>query len=126
MQLANLNAVEAFITKDGSEIRELAGPGRPDSAEAVNQSLAEASLPPGAATQAHYHAVTEELYLITAGAGRLRVGEEERDVVVGDCITIPPGVEHKLVNTGDEVLRLLCCCAPPYSHDDTIITEPDA
>ena len=22
-----------------------------------------------------------------------------------------------------ETLRLLCCCAPAYEHDDTIITE---
>lgn len=125
MELANLQAVEAFTTKDGSEIRELAGPGRPDSAAAVNQSLAEATLPPGGATTAHYHPRTEELYFFTAGTGRLRVGDEERAVGPGDCVTIPAGVEHKLWNTGDVPMKLLCCCAPAYSHEDTVLTEPE-
>jgi quercetin dioxygenase-like cupin family protein len=35
---------------------------------------------------------------------------------------IPPGAVHKLVNTGSEPLRLLCCCAPAYSDDDTVLT----
>jgi hypothetical protein len=36
---------------------------------------------------------------------------------------ILPGQRHKLWNTGAEPLRLLCCCAPAYEHNDTIITE---
>jgi mannose-6-phosphate isomerase-like protein (cupin superfamily) len=34
---------------------------------------------------------------------------------------IPPGTPHKLRNTGAEPLKLLCCCAPPYSHEDTFM-----
>ena len=41
----------------------------------------------------------------------------------GDAIAIPPGQAHKLWNTGDEPLRLLCCCAPGYEHDDTVLIE---
>ena len=125
MELANLGRVEAFTTKDGSQIRELAGPGRPDSAEAVNQSLAEATLPPGGATTAHYHPRTEELYFVLEGEGRLKVGDETVDVTSGDCATIPPGIEHKLWNTGQTPLRILCCCAPAYTHEDTVLTEPE-
>lgn len=112
--------IEPFTTKDGSEIREWAGP---VSAPAVNQSLAEASVPPGGATAEHYHRVTEELYLITAGTGRLRIGDEERDVAAGDCAVIPPGARHKIWNTGAGVLRIVCACAPAYSDEDTVITE---
>ena len=121
MDAASLHDAEPFVTKDGSTIREVAGR---VSLPARLQSLAEATVPPGTATDAHFHRETEELYLFTAGAGRLRVGEEERDVAPGDCVVIPPGAEHKLFNTGDEPLVLLCCCAPPYSHEDTVITEP--
>jgi mannose-6-phosphate isomerase-like protein (cupin superfamily) len=120
MDVTSYAAIEPFITKDGSEIREWAGP---VSAPAVNQSLAEAAIPPGGATTEHYHRVTEELYLVTEGRGRLRIGEEERDLAVGDCAVIPPGARHKLHNTGDEVLRVVCACAPAYSHDDTVLTE---
>ena len=47
----------------------------------------------------------------------------EADVTVGDAIQIPPGAAHKLTNTGSKTLRLLCCCSPPYSHEDTQLLE---
>jgi mannose-6-phosphate isomerase-like protein (cupin superfamily) len=120
MDVKNLAEAPAFITKDGSEIRELLAY---RNSVIRNQSLAEARVPVGGATQEHYHAKTEEIYFITHGAGRMRVGGELRDVKVGDSIAIPPGQKHKLWNTGNETLRLLCCCAPCYEHSDTIITE---
>ena len=88
-----------------------------------NQSLAEARLPAGASTQEHYHVRTEEIYYITHGTGRIRIDGETREVKPGDAIAIPPGCKHKLWNTGAGPLRLLCCCAPAYEHDDTIITD---
>jgi mannose-6-phosphate isomerase-like protein (cupin superfamily) len=122
MHVANLSELEPFTTLDGSTIRELAGPAW---TPARNQSLAEASVPVRGATTAHYHRLAEELYYFVAGSGRLKVGEAERDVSAGDCAVIPPGVEHKLWNTGGVPLVLLCCCAPAYSHEDTVLTEPE-
>src|SRR5262249_23712528 len=90
-----------------------------------NQSLAEARLPIGGATQEHYHARTEEIYYITHGRGRIRIDGEMRDVLVGDAIAILPGQTHKIWNTGAETLRLLCCCAPAYEDADTVITEKE-
>lgn len=111
---------EAFITADGSEIRELAGI---PSGNAANQSLAEATVPPGGDTIEHYHRTTEEIYLFTHGSGRMRLGDDEFDVREGDCVVIAPGVRHKLWAGADEKLVLLCCCAPPYSHEDTVLLE---
>ncbi len=120
MDIKNLNNLTPFITKDGSEIRELLAH---RNSVIRNQSLAEARVPVGASTQEHYHVQTEEIYYITHGAGRIRIAGETRDVKPGDAIAIPPGSKHKLWNTGSEPLRLLCCCAPAYEHDDTVITE---
>ena len=120
MRVENLDAVEPFTTLDGSTIREVAGPAMES---ARNQSLAEASVPPGGATTEHYHRSTEEIYFFTDGTGRMRLGDEEREVGPGDTVVIPPGVRHKVWATGDEPLRLLCCCAPAYSHEDTVLTE---
>ena len=78
------------------------------------------------ATTAHYHPRTEELYYVVAGRGRMRLAAEERDVGPGDCVVIPPGTEHKLTNTGDEDLRLLCCCAPAYTHEATSSRTPSS
>lgn len=121
MDIMNLDAVPAFITKDGSEIRELLAH---RNSAIRHQSLAEARVPVGGCTREHYHVKTEEIYFITHGRGRMRIETEEREVRAGDAIAIPPGHRHKLWNTGPEVLRLLCCCAPGYEHDDTVLTEP--
>jgi mannose-6-phosphate isomerase-like protein (cupin superfamily) len=120
MDVKNLTEVPPFITKDGSEIRELLAY---RNSAVRHQSLAEARLPMGASTQEHYHAKTEEIYFITHGTGRIRIDDELRDVKTGDAIAIPPGRKHKLWNTGTGMLRLLCCCAPCYEHSDTFITE---
>jgi mannose-6-phosphate isomerase-like protein (cupin superfamily) len=120
MEIKSLDKTSPFITKDGSEIRELLAH---RNSAIRNQSLAEARLPVGAATQDHYHVRTEEIYYITHGIGRIRIDGESREVAVGDAIAIRPGQRHKLWNTGEEPLRLLCCCAPAYEHQDTIITE---
>lgn len=121
MHRARRDELEPYVTRDGSTIREWAGPGYP--APAMNQSLAEATVAPGASTIAHYHRRSEELYLVAAGSGRLRVGEEEREVRVGDCVVIPPGEPHQLHNSGDADLVVVCACSPAYTHEDTFLVE---
>ena len=110
VELARYDALVPFTTKDGSTIREYL--------HTSMQSLAEATLAPGQATERHYHRLSEEIYLIMAGAGRLEIDTEEREVSAGDAILIPPGAWHTLV-AGADGARLLCCCVPAYSHDDT-------
>lgn len=123
MDVQNINRVEAFITKDGSEIRELLAP---RNSCIVKQSLAEARLPPGARTTPHYHRQTEEIYYILRGGGTMTIGSEERAVAPGDAIAIPPGEIHTIVNSATEPLVFLCCCAPSYEHDDTVLVEEEA
>src|ERR1700744_5043831 len=120
MDVKNISDAPPFITKDGSEIRELLAH---RNSGVRNQSLAEARIPVGGSTQEHYHPRAEEIYFITAGEGRMRIETETREVKTGDAIAIPPGQKHKWWNTGKEVLKLRCCCAPAYEHSDTIITE---
>ncbi len=122
MDVFNLDQVPAFITKDGSEIRELLAY---RNSVIRLQSLAEARLPVGGSTQEHRHLKTEEIYYITHGHGRMTLDGESREVGPGDAIAIPPGASHQLTNTGSEVLRLLCCCTPPYEHADTVLKESD-
>ena len=120
MDIRNLDEAPAFLTKDGSEIRELLAP---RNSGIRSQSLAEARVPVGGSTLDHFHAKTEEIYYITAGTARIRIENETREVRAGAAIAILPGQRHKLWNIGPEPLRLLCCCAPAYEHADTVITE---
>lgn len=115
-----------FFTKDGSIIREILAPNNaPQTIR--NQSLAEATLPPGAATTPHYHPRTEEIYYVLAGRGEMRIGGETQSVGPGDAVAIAPGAPHQIANTaappGGEDLVFLCCCAPAYSHEDTVLVD---
>jgi len=108
--------ISAFLTKDGSEIRELMHPALHGNRA---QSLAEAIVAPGQTTALHRHTQSEELYHITAGHGLMTLGEKQLNVGPGDTICIPPGTPHCIQCTGTEPLHILCCCAPAYAHEDT-------
>jgi mannose-6-phosphate isomerase-like protein (cupin superfamily) len=118
MDIINLADVAPFATKDGSEIRELLAH---RNSCIRQQSLAEARLPPGASTAPHYHPKTEEIYYILDGRGRMTIDGRTREAKPGDAIAIPPGAVHTIANSGQETLRFLCCCAPGYEHEDTIL-----
>jgi mannose-6-phosphate isomerase-like protein (cupin superfamily) len=108
--------ITPYITRDGSEIRELM---HPDVHGNRNQSFAEAIVAPGCTTYLHQHAKTEEIYHITAGEGSMRLGEDVFAVRVGDTICIPPRTPHCIANSGCAPLRILCACSPAYAHEDT-------
>jgi mannose-6-phosphate isomerase-like protein (cupin superfamily) len=118
MDVKNLQQVEAFITKDGSEIRELLAH---RNSCIRKQSLAEARLAAGARTAPHFHRQTEEIYYILHGTGTMTIGEEATEVGPFDAIAIPPGEIHTILNMGQETLVFLCTCAPAYEHDDTVL-----
>jgi mannose-6-phosphate isomerase-like protein (cupin superfamily) len=120
MDIINRAQTTPFITRDGSQIRELLAH---RNSHIRNQSLAEATIAPGSATREHYHLKCEEIYYILSGAGRMKIEGELREVGPLDAIAIPPGARHKIWNTGPDPLVLLCCCAPAYENDDTVIVE---
>ena len=89
MHLSSLSRVEAFTTLDGSTIREIA---HPSWTPARNQSLAEATVPAGrrddrpSAPRAPRSCTSSP-----PGSGRLRVGDEERDVAARGLRRHPAG-----------------------------------
>lgn len=108
--------VSAYVTKDGALIRELMHPGVQGNRL---QSLAEAQIQPGLSTRLHRHRLSEELYHITSGKGLMTLGTRTFPVHAGDTLCIAPGTPHRIRNTGNRPLVILCCCAPAYSHQDT-------
>jgi mannose-6-phosphate isomerase-like protein (cupin superfamily) len=117
MEIRHREQQATFTTKDGSTIRSLLDL---SNAPVRNQSLAEATLPAGGETQRHYHLLSEEFYYVLAGSGTMEVDGVERGVSSGDAILIPAGAWHSI--RAVEPLRFLCCCSPPYSHEDTLFS----
>ena len=114
MIVQNLSSQKPFTTKDGSQIRSILDR---TNAPVTHQSLAEASLPAGCATDRHYHKLSEEFYFLLEGSGVMEIDGTTRPVGPGDAILIPPGAWHQI--TATTPLRFLCCCAPAYAHEDT-------
>ncbi len=114
MIVRNLSSQKPFTTADGSQIRSILDL---SNAPVQNQSLAEATVFAGSSTQRHYHRASEEFYFILEGSGTMEVDGSQREIRSGDAIVIPPGTFHQI--SASETLRFLCCCAPPYSHEDT-------
>lgn len=114
MTINQLNEQKPFTTADGSTIRSILDA---TNAPVQNQSLAEASLPAGGQTDRHYHKQSEEIYFMLDGQAIMEIDGDDRRVVPGDAILIPPGAWHQISAISD--IRFLCCCAPVYAHEDT-------
>ena len=68
---------------------------------------------PGAEQKPHSHA-PQQVYVITRGQGRIKVGEDEQDVREGQLVFIPPNVEHRIVNTAEEALTYVSAATPAF------------
>ncbi len=84
MDVTNRDDVAAFITVDSSQVREIMNP---RNSAVRNQSLAEATLPVGAATTEHYHVRAEEIYYILQGHGASIANFMLPATRNGNCVT---------------------------------------
>ncbi|HWT00851.1 MAG TPA: cupin domain-containing protein [Pyrinomonadaceae bacterium] len=70
-------------------------------------SFSRAVLKPGQAAAAHSHADIFEVFFVEAGAGTIRAGGAEARLEAGACVTVGPGEEHEIINTGTSELVLV-------------------
>lgn len=64
------------------------------------------SMAPGAATPPHHHDC-EEVVLVQSGRGQLHIDGRVVDFGPDVTLVLPAGVDHQIVNTGDEPLCTL-------------------
>ena len=87
-------------------------------------SVWETTFPPGAGIPLHKHPYpVEELLYVLRGKGIETVGDEQREVEPGTAIFIPPEVEHRIENTGDEMLVLLVVVSPPGIVEENLFQK---
>jgi mannose-6-phosphate isomerase-like protein (cupin superfamily) len=68
---------------------------------------------PGGEQRVHRHA-PQQVYVIVAGEGRMRVGDEERDVGRGELVFIPSATDHGIVNAGQDRLTYISAATPAF------------
>ena len=76
---------------------------------------------PGSRQRSHDHP-SEQVYVITAGSGRMLVGEEERGVGAGDLIYAPSGAIPCVENASEEVLIYVSAATPALDAADAYDT----
>ena len=67
---------------------------------------------PGSMVPEYKHETEEEVMYFIAGKGKFVTGEEEINLSPGTVVYNPPGQLHKIINTGDEVLRFVWIYSP--------------
>ncbi len=92
--------------------------------EDERKSMLTASISKGGGTLPHIHDGIETI-TVENGTGLMTIGGQERRVSVGDVITIPPNTVHSLVSEYGDLL-VQAVFDPPFSEQETIITEPSS
>lgn len=69
---------------------------------------------PGSEQPMHRHPDAEQVYVIVAGTGLMRVDDEEQEVGPGTLVLIPPAANHAIRNVGSEPLTYVSATSPPF------------
>lgn len=115
MEIVRLADQPAFTAPDCAVARSIAAPGN---SRLRSHSIAHITIPAGVTVAPHYHRVTEEVYHVVAGGGRMHLAGEEADLVPGDTVVIRPGERHAIVAPTDRDLVMIVTCMPAWSADD--------
>ncbi|HJA70324.1 MAG TPA: cupin domain-containing protein [Candidatus Lachnoclostridium stercoravium] len=73
---------------------------------------------PGCEIDSHSHDSAMEAMYCISGSGIAEVNNEAHEFVPGSMIVAPPGIQHKIKNTGTETLRVFCIFSPPTTGAD--------
>lgn len=117
MRLVALSETTPFTNPQGEIIRELIGSAAEHGGAALH-SLAYVTLPPGAASVAHYHNTAEETYYMLKGQARLVLDGQAYRLEPGQACLIQPGEVHQIFNETSEAVEFLAVCAPPWTAED--------
>lgn len=87
---------------------------------AKNMQLVVMSLEVGEEIGLETHPEHDQFIRIDAGSAKAILNGEESELSDGDCVIIPAGVEHNVINSGSEKLKLYTIYSPPEHPDGTV------
>ena len=108
-----------MTAKDGALIYELMSA---EERQQLDVALAVGFLPKGKKAIPHHHRISEEIYYVTDGTGKVRVGEKTFEVKKGSPVYVPANTVHALENgSNSEELKVLCVSSPAYTGGDFVL-----
>ena len=113
MIISKSSEAKGFITPapHKRELKVLISPSLQEDVErlAVGMTI----LPPGESSSFHSHEKECETWIVVAGHGEVRVGDERQPVEPETVIFLKPRIKHQIINTGKTPLRMFWIYTPP-------------
>jgi len=113
MIIARSNEAKGFVTPapHKRELKVLISPSLQEDVEglAVGMTI----LPPGESSSFHSHEAECETWIVVAGHGEVRVGNERQPVGPETVVFLKPNIKHQITNTGQSPLRMFWIYTPP-------------
>ena len=113
MIIARSSEAKGFMTPapHKRELKVLISPGLQREVEglAVGMTI----LPPGESSSFHSHEAECETWIVVAGHGEVRVGDERQPVGPETVVFLKPNIKHQITNTGQSPLRMFWIYTPP-------------
>ncbi len=79
------------------------------------------TLKPGEDIGAEVHEENDQFFRFESGNGRVVINDAEYEVKDGDCVIVPKGSAHNIINTSEtEPLKMYTLYAPPHHKDGTL------
>ncbi len=79
------------------------------------------TVPPGESGNPHKHESEQETWYIISGYGKLIIGMEEAELEPEMVVVAQAGVEHQIMNTGDEPLKALFIFTPAGPEEEFLV-----
>jgi mannose-6-phosphate isomerase-like protein (cupin superfamily) len=109
-KIVKANSLKETLTPEQCFIRE--------NWSSKNVSIARARVKSGVTTKAHHLVGVDEIYLITKGKGKVKIGQlEPTEVKAGDTVFIPAGVSQQIMGISKSDLVFYCICTPKFTAE---------
>ena len=93
---------ETYLLKDNTTLKNLV--------------VSSTTLHPGKSTRGHNHVGQEEVYMIISGKGKMELDKKTMPIQGGEMVLIEDGVFHRVHNTGDDDLYMVCIFDGDRNH----------
>lgn len=71
----------------------------------------------------HKHEFHTENVFVLNGSGTMKIGEEEKEIKVGDMVFIPKNTKHSVTVTSESPLKVISVQSPIFLGKDRIFIE---